>query len=227
MANHFFDTLVARGQDQATFLEAPGRAAQTYVEMRRNVAAMGQALIDLGVAPGDRVAAQIEKTPEGLILYLAAVHAGAVFLPLNTAYTAAELEYFIGDAQPKVLVCDPAKRDTLLPIALRAGVANVETLDDDGHGSIWDRANATADTRAAPVARAPNDLAAILYTSGTTGRSKGAMLTHRNLVSNAEALVDTWRFTAADRLLHALPIYHTHGLFVATNTVLASGAGMI
>ena len=227
MANYFFDALVGRGHDEARFLEAPGGEVIAYADMRHRAAAMAAALVTLGVKPGDRVAAQIEKSAAGLMLYLGAVRAGAVFLPLNTAYTPSELDYFLGDAEPTVFVCDPAKREALHSIADEAGVASVETLDRDGCGSMRDKADAAPEMPDTPVARSPVDLAAILYTSGTTGRSKGAMLTHANLVSNAQALAATWRFTADDRLLHALPIYHTHGLFVATNTVLASGASLI
>ena len=164
------------------------------------------------------------------MLYLGTIRAGAVFLPLNTAYTAAEIEYFVGDAEPRVFVCDPAKADALRPIAAKAG-ARLETLGvyrspDVSAGTLSDRTLA-APARFDDVARGPDDLGAILYTSGTTGRSKGAMLTHDNLASNAATLAATWRFTPDDVLIHALPIFHTHGLFVATNTVLVAGAGMI
>ena len=223
MANPFFDEIMSRGGDDAPFLRTPGGVAPTYADVRAQAARMAAALVAMGVAPGDRVAAQIEKSPEGLMLYLGTVTAGAVFLPLNTAYTASELEYFLGDAEPAVVVCDPAKREAVAKIA---GKARVETLGADGHGTLTTAADAAA-AAFAPVARAPDDLAAILYTSGTTGRSKGAMLTHANLVSNAAALADIWRFASNDVLLHALPIYHTHGLFVACNTAMRAGASMI
>jgi malonyl-CoA/methylmalonyl-CoA synthetase len=222
MANHFFDAVVCRGDDAATFLCRPEGDAVTFHAMRERVAKVAGALVAFGVKPGDRVAAQIAKSPEGLMLYLGAVQAGAVFLPLNTAYTAAELAYFLGDAEPALMVCDPADRTTIGAIA---GACRVETLDADGNGSLRDAIDGAAPARA--IDRAPDDLAAILYTSGTTGRSKGAMLTHANLVSNAMSLVEAWRFTAHDRLLHALPIYHTHGLFVACNVVLRAGASMM
>ena len=160
------------------------------------------------------------------MLYLGAIRAGAIFLPLDTAYTSAELDYFLGDAAPKLLVCDPTRRDGLAPVAARAGVAAVATLGADGRGSLPDRCKACA-PNFEDVNRAANDLAAILYTSGTTGRSKGAMLTHGNLASNAETLAAVWHFSPADVLLHALPIYHTHGLLVAVNTVLFSGGKII
>jgi malonyl-CoA/methylmalonyl-CoA synthetase len=223
MANLFFDEIMSAGADAAPVLRAPSGIAWSYAEMRREAARMAHALVAKGVKPGDRVAAQIEKSPRGLTLYLGTVMAGGIFLPLNTAYTTGELDYFLGDAEPSVVVCDPAKRDDIARIA---GAASVETPDADGHGSMADAAAAAGDGFA-PVARAADDLAAILYTSGTTGRSKGAMLTHANLVSNAIALAQIWRFTANDVLLHALPIYHTHGLFVACNTVMRAGASMI
>jgi malonyl-CoA/methylmalonyl-CoA synthetase len=178
-----------------------------------------------GVKPGDRVAAQTEKSVEALVLYLATVRAGAVYLPLNTAYTLNELDYFIGDAEPSLIVCDPSKADGITALAAKVH-ARVETLDSDGKGSLSDAA-AKASTDFTTVPRAGDDLAAILYTSGTTGRSKGAMLTHDNLASNSLSLVEYWRFTKDDVLIHALPIYHTHGLFVASNVTLFSRAAMI
>ena len=182
-------------------------------------------LVNRGVKPGDRVAAQTEKSVAGLVLYLATVRAGAVYLPLNTAYTLNELDYFITDAEPSLVVCDPAKAEGIGAIAAKVG-AKVETLDGDGKGSLTDAA-ATARLGFSTALRAHDDLAAILYTSGTTGRSKGAMLTHDNLASNSLTLIDTWRFTDKDVLIHALPIYHTHGLFVASNVTLFARASMI
>ncbi|WP_118132852.1 malonyl-CoA synthase [Oceanicella sp. SM1341] len=184
---------------------------------------MAAALADAGVKPGDRVAVQVEKSLETIELYIGTVLAGGVFLPLNTAYTAAELDYFISDAEPAVVVCDPAREAEITPLAKGAKVL---TLDARGHGTLRDAADA-AEPGFAAVPRGAEDLAAILYTSGTTGRSKGAMLTHRALASNSETLRDTWRFTADDVLIHALPIFHTHGLFVATNVTLFAGASMI
>jgi malonyl-CoA/methylmalonyl-CoA synthetase len=198
----------------------------SYGEMLDRTGQIANVLVLSGVEPGDRVAVQVEKTVENLLLYLAVLRAGAVYLPLNTAYTLAELDYFIGDAEPKLVVCDPAKREGLAEIAKKRGVASVETLDAKGQGSLIDAAN-KAPKDFADVPREDDDLAAILYTSGTTGRSKGAMLTHRNLSSNAVTLKDYWRFTDKDVLLHALPIYHTHGLFVASNTLMLAGGAMI
>lgn len=182
-------------------------------------------LVSRGVKVGDRVAAQTEKSVAALVLYLATVRAGAVYLPLNTAYTLNELEYFFGDAEPSLIVCDPSKLTGIEAIARKIG-AKVDTLDAEGDGSLREGA-AKSPAEFKTAARAGDDLAAILYTSGTTGRSKGAMLTHDNLVSNSLTLKDVWRFTDKDVLIHALPIYHTHGLFVASNVTLFSRAAMI
>jgi malonyl-CoA/methylmalonyl-CoA synthetase len=206
------------------FVETQDGRQFTYADMLAATARFARALIDLGVKPGDRVAVQVDKSIEALMLYLGTVRAGAVFLPLNTAYTPAEVAYFVGDAEPALLVCDPAKADALAPVAASVG-AKLETLGVST-GSLVDRARAAAPVFET-VARKADDLAAILYTSGTTGRSKGAMLSNDNLASNALVLVDYWRFTADDVLIHALPIYHTHGLFVATNTLLLAGGSMI
>ncbi|MCO5092734.1 MAG: malonyl-CoA synthase [Bosea sp.] len=202
----------------------------SYQDVLDVSARFANVLASLGVKPGDRVAVQVEKSIEALMLYLGTVRAGAIFLPLNSAYTPAEIDYFLGDAEPAVFVCDPAKAEALRPYAEKAG-AKLETLGvwrspQLSAGTLSDKA-LSASTRFSDAARGPDDLAAILYTSGTTGRSKGAMLSHDNLASNALALVDYWRFTQADVLLHALPIFHTHGLFVATNTILLAGGAMI
>jgi malonyl-CoA/methylmalonyl-CoA synthetase len=197
----------------------------SYGDLMARAGRMANVLVNGGVKPGDRVAAQTEKSVPGLVLYLAAVRAGAVYLPLNTAYTLNELEYFITDAEPSLVVCDPAKAEGIGGIAAKVG-AKVLTLGADGKGSLADAA-AKASAAFTTVARADDDLAAILYTSGTTGRSKGAMLTHDNLASNSLSLVGYWRFTDKDILIHALPIYHTHGLFVASNVTLFARASMI
>jgi len=211
---------------EKTFLENSAGDRVSYGDMLSRTARIANVLAQRGVKPGDRVAVQVEKSVENLLLYLATLRAGAVYLPLNTAYTLAELDYFIGDAEPALVVCDPSRQDGVGEIAKKRGVGAVETLDRTGAGSlIAAAANAPADF--ADVARADDDLAAILYTSGTTGRSKGAMLTHRNLASNAVTLKDYWRFTEKDVLLHPLPIYHTHGLFVASNTLMLAGGSMI
>lgn len=214
-------------------LDDPGRLAIetadgtriSYGDLIARAGQMANVLVARGVKPGDRVAAQTEKSVPALVLYLAAVRAGAVYLPLNTAYTLNELDYFIGDAGPALVVCDPSKAEGIAAIAAKVN-AKVETLGADGKGSLTDAAT-KADPAFTTVTRANDDLAAILYTSGTTGRSKGAMLTHDNLASNSYSLVDYWRFTDKDVLIHALPIYHTHGLFVASNVTLFARASMI
>ena len=203
----------------------PAGETISYADLIALSGRLANVLVVRGVKPGDRVAVQVEKSVAALVLYLATVRAGAVYLPLNTAYTLAELEYFIGDAEPSLIVCDPAKRSGIEHLAARVS-ASVEVIDAKGQGSLVDAAKAASETFAT-VQRAGDDLAAILYTSGTTGRSKGAMLTHDNLVSNALTLKEAWHFTADDVLIHALPIYHTHGLFVASNVTLFSGASMI
>lgn len=197
----------------------------SYGDLIARAGQMANVLVARGVKPGDRVAVQVEKSVANIVLYLATVRAGAVYLPLNTAYTLNELDYFVGDAEPSLVVCDPSKAEGLAPIAAKVK-ARVETLGPDGKGSLTEAAD-KASSEFATVSRANDDLAAILYTSGTTGRSKGAMLTHDNLASNSLSLVGYWRFTDKDVLIHALPIYHTHGLFVATNVTLFSRASMI
>ncbi|WP_246785176.1 malonyl-CoA synthase [Bradyrhizobium sp. S69] len=197
----------------------------SYGDLIGEAGRIANVLVASGVKPGDRVAAQTDKSVPGLVLYLATVRAGAVYLPLNTAYTLNELEYFLTDAEPSLVVCDPSKAEGIAAIATKIN-AHVMTLGADGKGSLTEAA-AKAKPEFTTVARANDDLAAILYTSGTTGRSKGAMLTHDNLASNSFSLVDTWRFTDKDVLIHALPIYHTHGLFVASNVTLFARASMI
>src|SRR3979409_2312991 len=197
----------------------------SYGDLISRAGQMANVLVSRGVKPGDRVAAQTEKSVPGLVLYLATVRAGAVYLPLNTAYTLTELEYFIPEAEPSLVVCDPSKAEGIGAIAAKVG-SRVETLGADGKGSLTDAA-AKAPPEYEKAARKDDALAAILYTSGTTGRSKGAMLTHDNLASNSLTLVDYWGFTNKDVLIHALPIYHTHGLFVASNVTLFARASMI
>ncbi|SEM55173.1 malonyl-CoA/methylmalonyl-CoA synthetase [Gemmobacter aquatilis] len=226
MPNTLFDALFAplAGRSSA-FLILPDGSELSGDAFLRLVARQAHALRAAGLGVGDRIAVQIAKSPEALASYGAAVALGAIFLPLNTAYTADEVDYFLGNATPKIFLCDAAKRATLEPVATRHG-ATVLTLNADGSGTLSEAAANQPDT-ITPAERGPEDLAAFLYTSGTTGRSKGAMLTHRNLLSNAEVLVDLWRFTADDVLLHALPIFHTHGLFVASNISLLTGGTMI
>ncbi len=226
MMNHLFDALTAFIPDRSkVFLETLDGGKITYADMFARSAQYAGALQKLGVKAGDRVAVQVEKTPDTLMLYLGTIRAGGVFLPLNTAYTPAEIGYFVGDAEPDVFVCDPARADELAGTAQKAG-ARLHTLDQNGEGSL----SLLADQMPTDYDNRPcedDDLAAILYTSGTTGRSKGAMLTHGNLASNSQTMVKYWQFTEDDVLLHALPIFHTHGLFVATNCLMMAGGSML
>ena len=224
MNSNLFDRLVSSAADLGrTAIRALDGESVTYADLVAASGRLANVLVAHGVEPGDRVAMQVEKSVQALALYLATLRTGAVLLPLNTAYTLAELEYFIGDAEPKLVVCDPSKREGIAAIADKVG-GSVATLDAGGKGSLT---QTSAGAAFATVKRAGDDLAAILYTSGTTGRSKGAMLTHDNLVSNALTLKEIWRFTADDVLIHALPIYHVHGLFIATNVALFAGASMM
>ncbi len=226
MANLLFDRLLARhAQSSTPFLHLMDGTKVTHAQFLEQAARLAHVLTKAGLKPGDRLAAQVQKSPDALALYAACVQAGIVFLPLNTAYTVDELDYFIEDSGANVLVCDGMSETGLSPIADRLK-AHLMTLNGDGTGTLFDQAQVMP-TSFSTVDRAPSDLAALLYTSGTTGRSKGAMLTQSNLLSNAEVLVDYWRFTDDDVLLHALPIFHTHGLFVATNVMLAAGGSMI
>ncbi len=226
MANHLWDEIRARMPAPGCHLiETSDGRIISYGDMLDLAARMARTLCDLGVAPGDRVAVQAEKSPEVIGLYLGCIMSGAVYLPLNTAYTRAELDYFVGDAEPRLLVVDPARRDMVAGIG-GSSPPRIETLGAAGDGTLMERVGASPSVFD-PVARGPDDLAAILYTSGTTGRSKGAMLSHENLASNARTLTALWRFTCEDVLIHALPIFHTHGLFVATNTLLFAGGAML
>src|SRR5215212_9363590 len=228
MSENLFTTFQSRFPADQTrvFLERPDGTTLSYADLSDISGRLASVLKELGVKPGDRVAAQVEKSAEALMVYLAALRAGAVYLPLNSAYTAGEIRYFLGDAEPTVFVCSPPVADEMRALARDIGVAHVETLGSKADGSLMERARA-ASPAFEDVPRGRDDLAALLYTSGTTGRSKGAMLSHGNLASNATALRDTWRFTSEDRLLHALPIFHTHGLFVATNVTLMAGGSLI
>ncbi len=220
--NHLFDGLLGgREADSRTLLRVPAGASWSYAEIVELSGRLANLLREQGVKPGDRVAVQAAKSVQAIALYLATVRAGGVFLPLNTAYTRAEVDYFLDDAEPTVFVCDSSRAREFEGIEAR-----IFTLDADAGGSLMPASNSLP-VEFVNLERGPQDLAAILYTSGTTGLSKGAMLSHDNLLSNALTLVDYWRFTAADVLLHALPIFHTHGLFVATNIIMICGGSMI
>jgi malonyl-CoA/methylmalonyl-CoA synthetase len=226
MPNPLYYALVLphRGGEK-TFLDLGGKGTLSFGGFADLAARIATVLVEQGVSPGDRVAVQAPKTPETLAVYLACQQVGAVFLPLNTAYTPAEIEFFLTDAAPRLFVCDEAAKAGYAALVERLGIG-LMTISAERGGSLTDAAKA-ARPMADVVDREPYDLAAILYTSGTTGRSKGAMLSHDNLLSNTLALVDIWRFTGNDVLVHALPIYHTHGLFVACNIMLKVGGTMI
>jgi malonyl-CoA/methylmalonyl-CoA synthetase len=212
-----------RSAGDAPAFVVPDARTVTYKALSEDVGRMANALTKLGVRPGDRVMAQVEKSIENVVLYLATLKAGAVFNPLNTAYMPAELEYFIDDAEPAVIVMPMERLAKIEGAAALKNVPALLTMETDGSGSMLDLARqqpAAHDT----VARADDDLACLLYTSGTTGRSKGAMLTHKNLSSNAEVLHAYWKFQKGDVLLHALPIFHTHGLFVALHTAFLNAS---
>jgi len=228
MTNPLYDALFAphRDVDKAFVQDPISGFSLSYKEFITNTDQMAAALQATGLKPGDRLAAQIGKSIASLNLYAACVQTGVVYLPLNTAYTASELTYFVEDSGASLLVGDPDKADTLQPIA-QANNAQLLTLSSDGTtGTLLDAVKACTNT-VSPVQLSGDDLAAFLYTSGTTGRSKGAMLTHNNLLSNSESLVSLWRFSADDVLLHALPVFHTHGLFVALNVTLRAQACLI
>ena len=226
MVNPLFDALFAHHLGKQTvFLHLADGTTLTHDAFLKLVAQYAHALVGLGLNPGDRLAVQVGKSPQALAVYSACVQAGIVFLPLNTAYTPDEVAYFVENSGATVFLCDGKRSGGLAAMATKAG-AQLETLNEDGTGSFADLAASQPDTFQT-VNRNPDDLAALLYTSGTTGRSKGAMLTQTNLLSNAETLVHEWRFTDNDVLLHALPIFHTHGLFVATNITLIAGGSMI
>ena len=216
------------------FLQSPGRvflAADSgenysYADVERETARYANFLIGLGLKAGDRVAVQAEKSPHAVFVYLACLRAGLCYLPLNNAYQQGEIRYFLGDAEPAVAICSPQNLDWFSALCKDAKVPHTYTLDQNGTGSFADAARSSS-TEFVTANSNANDLAVIIYTSGTTGRSKGAMVTHGNLTSNAQVLCDAWRIASSDTLIHALPIFHIHGLFVALNTTLLSGAKLI
>jgi malonyl-CoA/methylmalonyl-CoA synthetase len=223
---NFFTSLALRAPEESTTLLTTVDGAQyNYGDLERQSAKAANALRELGLQPGDRVSVQIEKSVANLWLYMGVLRAGLVFHPLNTGYALEEMRFFLGDAEPGLLVCDPAKSDAYKAVCEELGIAFLLTLDADGHGSLADVwRNASSECETEP--REGDDLAVLLYSSGTTGRPKGIMLSHENLRSNADVLVDYWQIQETDVLLHALPIYHVHGLFVGVHCVLMSGASM-
>lgn len=226
MANPLYDGLFGIHAGKSTpFLHLLNGQTVTHQDFLSMAAQIANVMVQIGLQPGDRVAVQVEKSPQSLALYAACAQAGLVFLPLNTAYTVDELSYFIENSGAALIVCDGQNEEALSKLAADLGV-QAETLNADGSGTLMAQAEAMPSSFAT-VERSKDDLAAFLYTSGTTGRSKGAMLTQDNLLSNAQTLVKEWRFSEDDVLIHALPIFHTHGLFVATNITLAAGSCMI
>jgi malonyl-CoA/methylmalonyl-CoA synthetase len=212
-------------------LDSPAVETETglvysWRDLDRATAMMANLLRALALPEGSRIAVQVDKSVEAAMLYLATLRAGYVFLPLNTAYQAGEIEYFVGNAEPAVVVCTAKNFGWVSRIAFKAGTKHVFTLNDDRTGSLLERAMHHSDEHEV-AQKADDDLAAILYTSGTTGRSKGAMLTHGNLLSNAEVLREYWGWQAGDVLIHALPIFHVHGLFVALHGALLNGSKML
>ncbi len=219
-----FDEMVCRYTSKVALMTQEG-TSYTYADLRCESAKAANALVSLGCKKGDRVSVQVAKSPQALFLYLGCLRAGLVFHPLNTGYKKHELDYFLGNAEPAVVVCDTADLSLMQELASVHGISTVFTLSVDGSGSLSERV-ACSDSDFETVMCAPDDLASLLYSSGTTGVPKGIMLTHQNLSSNGRTLVDYWGFTDRDVLLHALPIFHVHGLFVAVSCVLLAGASM-
>ena len=225
MSDNLFETLHAAFEPRLDdpFLCVPGGRAATYRDVVRRSASFAAALRNAGAEAGDRIVVQVDKSPDAIATYLACLRMGAVYMPLNTAYTPSEVRYYLEDATPSVLVCRPESEAALSPLATETGDVAVLTLDTNGSGSLPEAAS-----HASPfdeiVAREGSDLAAMLYTSGTTGKPKGAMITHENLATNARALFETWHWSPDDVLLHALPVFHVHGLFVALHCAMLGGS---
>ena len=226
MTNPLFDNLFgAHTENDDPFLYLLNGQIITYKKFLELSAKISNAFFDLGLKPGDCVAIQVQKSPEMLNIYAACAQSGLVFLPINPSYTVDEIEYFIENSEARLIICDEANKMPLEHKAKKLGIT-IETLNADATGSIIDKSLPLSD-KFETVRRSENDLAALLYTSGTTGKSKGAMLTQANLLSNGSTLMNEWQFTNEDVLLHALPLFHTHGLFVATNVMLSAGGSII
>jgi malonyl-CoA/methylmalonyl-CoA synthetase len=208
------------------FLRTPQGRDLNYAALCEQSGRIASALMHRGVLPGERVAVQVDKSPEAVLLYVACLRMGAVFVPINIANTPNEVEYFLRDSRPRLAVIRPQDVSAMEPLLRERGIS-LETLGVNGHGSLLNSATESARGFELPTRFDPSSIAAIIYTSGTTGRSKGAMLTRANLVSNAAVLAEAWRFTSSDVLLHTLPLFHIHGLFAAINTVLASGSSLL
>jgi malonyl-CoA/methylmalonyl-CoA synthetase len=208
-----------------TAMEMPDGSRCSYGDLEAQAGRYARFLSDLGAQKGDRVAVQVDKTPQAVALYLACLRAGLIYLPLNTAYREDEIDHFLSDAEPAIVVCSPHRAPIMEKLAERYGIRHVHTLDAAGKGSLTD-GSCNCAPEFAPVYCEPDDVAALVYTSGTTGHPKGAKLTHRNLASNALTLHKTWGWVPSDVLLHALPIFHVHGLFIATHCALLNGSPM-
>jgi malonyl-CoA/methylmalonyl-CoA synthetase len=220
------DWIDEAARSNRVFLKTPDSSEIGYAALREQSGRIASALIRCGVQAGDRVAAQVDKSAQAILLYVACLRMGAVFVPINVANTPNEVAYFLRDSQPRVAIFRPQDQPLIEPQARAAGVAYVESLGADTDGSLLQLARELSPDFKPPTLE-PGSIAAIVYTSGTTGRSKGAMLTRANLASNAAVLAEAWRFSRGDVLLHALPLFHIHGLFVAINTVLASGSSLM
>ncbi|MCB9960458.1 MAG: malonyl-CoA synthase [Rhodospirillaceae bacterium] len=229
ISGSLFERIAARQSrdPHRVILERADAHPLTWSDMEEATARLSRLMsVTLGLKPGDRVAVRVEKSTASLLLYLACLRAGLVYVPMNTAYGRDEVDYLIGNAAPELVVCDPAARNEVRDLAIKHSTPHVRTLNADGKGSLWDATEGTP-ANFPTVACASDAPAAMLYTSGTTGRPKGAVLSHGNLIANAEDLISVWKFTADDVLLHALPLFHAHGLFVACHCALLSGARLI
>ena len=218
---------IAESDPDRMFMRTPGEKSYTYGGVAEITGRYAAYLAQCGISAGDRVAAQVDKSPESFMLYLACLRMGAIYVPLNTAYSKTEIEYFIGDCEPAMLVCQPEALAVMTEVAERFKVGTLCTLGINRDGSFAQAVSTCRSDDFTPFAGTSADVAALLYTSGTTGRSKGAMITRGALAHCANTLAEAWHFRRHDILLHVLPIFHGHGLFISANTVLAAGAQMI